>query len=247
MKELTYTQRENLKNNVTPTPKAKDKKTNKDFQKIFYDKIDYLIQLNKKSPEALNIYLLFMKYAESNNTVYLTVKMISEALNICKQTVLTALKILKQDGYLTTYEYGKVNFYFLNPDISVSCIVPYQRKIRDAYNDKVDEEIKKYEIEKKDLESLDTLDSEDEKEKIKKKVAKAKNHTNWLCDIDKEKVNTEIIDNSDRIRIKIAFYNSHPELQAPTDEEIEQQEKDDNFNDDIMKPNGDLKDGIADY
>ena len=243
-KGLTYTQRQNLKDNVTPTPKSKDKKTNKDFQKIFFDKIDYLIQLNKKSPEALNIYMLFMKYAESNNTVYLTVDMIMKTLHICKQTVISALELLKQDGYMTTYKHGKVNFYFLNPDISVSCIVPYQRKIKDAYIKKVEKDLKDYEIAMKDLIGLDEED-EDYIKGIKEANEMAKRLTNELCEIDKTKVDTEIIDKSDRLRLKISFYNSHLELHAPTEEEIEQQKKDDEFNDDTLKPNGDLKESLS--
>lgn len=244
MNELTYTQRENLKDNVTPIPKNKDKKTNKDFQKIFYDKIDYLIQLNKKSPEALNIYLLFMKYADSNNTVYLTINMIMEALHICKQTVISALEILKQDGYMTTYKFGKVNFYFLNPDLSVSCNVPYQRKIKTAYVDKVSNDLKDYNNILKDLDGLDSIDDKNFVKEVEEAVSKTKKPANWLCDIDGEKVNTEIIDKSDRLKLKLAFYNSHPELHAPTETEIEAQNQDDEYLDDMLTPNGNLKENF---
>lgn len=241
MDELTYTQKQDLENNVTPTPKNKDKKTNKDFQKVFYDKIDYMIQLNKKSPEALNIYMLFMKYADTNNIVYLTVNMIMETLHICKQTVITALDLLREDGFLTTYKYGRTSFYFLNPDLTVSCTVPFQRKIKDAYVTKIDEELTDYKNLYKDLEGLDSVEDKDLIEEVTKMIGKTKKPANWLCDIDKTKVDTEIIDKSDRLRIKATFYNKHPELHEPTPEEIEKQKQDDEYMDDTVTPWGDLK------
>lgn len=241
MNELTYTQIGDLQNNVTPRPKNKDKKTNKDFQKIFYDKIDYMIQLNKKSPEALNIYMLLIKYADTNNIVYLTVNMIMGTLHICKQTVISALELLQQDGYMTIYKVGRVNFYFLNPDLSVSCTVPFQRKIREAYVDKVDEELKNYQNLFKDLEGTDSVKDKDFIEEVMEGIKKAKKPANWLCDIDKTKVDSEIIDKADRLRIKAAFYNKHPELHAPTEAEIEKQIQDDGWIDDMVTPYGEWR------
>lgn len=244
--ELTYTQREDLKNNIAPTPKKQNKKTNKDFQKIFYDKIDYLIQLNKKSPAALNVYLLLIKYADTNNTVYLTVNMIKDTLHICKQTVISAIELLQQDGYMTTYKVGRTSFYFLNPDISVSCQVGFQRKICEAYNVKVQAELNDYNIIAKDLEGLEDLDPVKDKDyieeikEIKESIKKVKKPANFLCDIDVEKVDSSIIDKTDRIRIKTAFFKQHPELQPPTEEELKKQEEDDKWNDDNLTPYGEL-------
>lgn len=228
MNKLTYTQKTDLENNVAPAPK-KEKKTNKDFQKIFYDKIDYMIQLNKKSPEALNIYMLLMKYADTNNTVYLTVNMIMEALHISKPTVISSLELLRQDGYLTTYKVGRTCFYFLNPQISVSCTVPFQRKLQYAYGTKITADKKDYECK-----YLKELEDGEEPDPTAKKPA------NDLCDIDKNKVDTEIIDKADRIKLKTKFYNEHPELQAPTEEEIIQQYEDDKLLDNYITPYGQL-------
>lgn len=237
---LTYTQKMDLENNVAPTPK-KEKKTNKDFQKIFYDKIDYMIQLNKKSPEALNIYMLLMKYADTNNTVHLTVNMIMESLHICKQTVISALELLQQDGYLITYKVGRTCFYFLNPQISVSCAVPFQRKLQYAYGTKITADKKDYECKYlKDLDGLDPIKDKDMIEEITEEMEKAKKPANDLCDIDKKIVDTEIIDKADRLKLKTKFYNEHPELQAPTEEEIIQQDKDDKWLDDNVSPYGQL-------
>lgn len=241
MDKLTYTQKQDLKNNVAPTPKQ-NKKTNKDFQKVFFDKMDYMIQLNKKSPEALNIYMLFIKYADTNNIVYLTVNMIMGALKVCKQTVTSALNLLQQDGYLTIYKVGRTNFYFLNPDISVSCNVPFQRKIHEAYISKINEALKAYKNKLKDLECLDSVEDKEMIEEIKKELEKTKKPANWLCDIDKTKVDTEIINNADRLRIKANFYNAHPELHAPTEEEIEEQNREDKYLDGMVTPFGKLID-----
>lgn len=230
-KELTYTQRVELEQNIVPEKIAKnDKKTNKDFQKIFYDSFDLLIQLNMKSPTALNIYMLFMKYAETNNTVYLTVDMIMNTLHICKQTACNSLELLMQDGYLTTYKVGRNNFYFLNPSVGVSCNVPFQKKLALEYATKIDYDLKSYK------KALEELEDEPEPEKIK-----LKKPANWLCDVDKSMVDTSVIDRADRLKMKATFYNNHPELHEPTEEEIIQQHKDDDFLNSMLTPFGELK------
>lgn len=193
MAELTITEQEDLKINIAPKPKEK---TNKDFMQIYLNGMDYVIQLIEKSPTAAQIYLLMMKFAEANNTVELDIQTIMEILNIKrKATVIDSLKLLKDEGYVIIYKHGRVNFYFINPEIAASCDARYKKKISQAYGDALIQNV----------------------------------NNNKLIDIDKNIVNTSIYDQKDRAKLKISFYNKHKELQKPTDEELAEQAKIDEY------------------
>ena len=182
MKKITAYERDELSVNITDKPKEK---TNKSFMQLYISHIDYIIQLTDKSPTAVKILLLMFKFAEANNTVMLKVKTIMEMLHIKREaTVKESLKILREDGYVTTYKVGVNLFYFINPHIASSCDARYRHKIILAYNDK------------------------------------ARNcDQHELTDLDTDVVDTSIYNKEDGLKLRIAFYKDHKELQKPTLEE----------------------------
>jgi len=110
-------------------------KKNKDFAQLFTHGIDNLIELGAISPTALQIFLLFVKFMEKNNTIIIEQKEICEVLKIKrKATVSEAIKILVDRGYVARYKFKGMYVYFVNPYLASNTEASHKIKLMETFN-----------------------------------------------------------------------------------------------------------------
>lgn len=102
-----------------------DQKTIEQEQKSNYTRwsqfnLEYtaeLIWLASNHAKAHAILLYLIDNADKYNTVMCSYQVFEELLGVSRQTISTAIKVLKDNGFIYVYKSGVSNVYCINPDL----------------------------------------------------------------------------------------------------------------------------------
>lgn len=90
---------------------------NQDFVMLYRRFISQIADLGAENTTALRVLLFLIKHMDGTNALGAPQKLISEMLNISRQTVNGAIKYLEQHGWIQVFKLGKANIYVVNPDV----------------------------------------------------------------------------------------------------------------------------------
>lgn len=79
---------------------------------------DDLIWVVKENPNAFRVFLFLLNHMDKYNAVMCSYQVLQEALDIGRTTASTAIKFLKEHGFIHVYKSGTSNVYITNPDIA---------------------------------------------------------------------------------------------------------------------------------
>lgn len=87
------------------------------FYQINKNHSDDLMWLVKENPTAYRILLFIFDHMDKYNAVMCSNLAMSEALEVSTRTIIRAVKLLKDKGFLHIYKSGSSNVYVANPDL----------------------------------------------------------------------------------------------------------------------------------
>ena len=90
------------------------------FYQVNKDHSSDMQWLLDKNPQAFKILLFLLEHMDKLNAVMCSYQVIQEALNIGRTTASTAIKLLKEHGFLYVYKSGTSNVYVVNNDLAWS-------------------------------------------------------------------------------------------------------------------------------
>lgn len=95
-----------------------EEQKNKDFIQLYRDHIDDVAQLARDNAKAYDLFLLLCKHMDGTNALCVSNNALQELLNCCKNTVIRAVKYLKDNGWICVLKSGTSNVYIVNPDVA---------------------------------------------------------------------------------------------------------------------------------
>lgn len=114
---------------------TEENKKNKNFVQLYDDANNYILQLTEINPTASKIFLFLARFAESNNTIDISMKELANIFNCDESTIKRHLRKLREINFLTTIKVGKKNIYFLNPKIVFNNKAQFKQKMLNTYKE----------------------------------------------------------------------------------------------------------------
>lgn len=90
----------------------------KSYVQINLNNTDYLISLNKLSPNALNLLLFMMQQMDNYNALVCSQSVFMERFDLSRSTVARCLADLKSHGFIHVGKIGSFNVYYINKDLA---------------------------------------------------------------------------------------------------------------------------------
>lgn len=97
--------------------KERTDKQNKDFVMLYRRFIEQIAELGMKDAQALRVLLFLVKHMDGSNALVVPMTLISDMLNITRQTVSAKIKYLENNGWICVYKSGRQNVYVINPEV----------------------------------------------------------------------------------------------------------------------------------
>lgn len=91
---------------------------NRDFVQVYRNYIDSIAELASQNSTAYKLFMLLIKHMDGNNALCVSVKTLSEILEVSTKTVTRAANYLKKHGWVCVLKSGTTNVYIINPDIA---------------------------------------------------------------------------------------------------------------------------------
>ena len=95
-----------------------EEQKNKDFIQIYRDHVDDIARLAGENYTAYKLLLLLCKHMDGTNALCVSNNALQELLDCCKNTVIRAVKYLKDNGWICVLKSGTSNVYIVNPDVA---------------------------------------------------------------------------------------------------------------------------------
>ena len=90
---------------------------NKDFVMLYRRFISQISDLGMRDVQALRILLFLVRHMDTKNALAVPMTLMSDMLNLSRQTVSNKLKFLQDDGWIRIMKLGRQNVYIVNPDV----------------------------------------------------------------------------------------------------------------------------------
>ena len=95
-----------------------EEQKNRDFIQIYRDHVDDIARLAGENYTAYKLLLLLCKHMDGTNALCVSNNALQELLDCCKNTVIRAVKYLKDNGWICVLKSGTSNVYIVNPDVA---------------------------------------------------------------------------------------------------------------------------------
>ena len=87
------------------------------FTQLNLRNTEYLISLNKRNPNAMNILLFFMQHSNGMNKIICSQQVLMEYFDLSRSTISRCIADLKHHGFVYIAKSGTANIYILNDDL----------------------------------------------------------------------------------------------------------------------------------
>lgn len=91
--------------------------SNKDFVMLYRHFISQIADLGMQDAQALRVLLFLVRHMDTKNALAVPMSLISDILELSRQTVSAKIKFLSDNGWITIYKLGRQNVYVVNPDV----------------------------------------------------------------------------------------------------------------------------------
>lgn len=98
--------------------KRKRKSPFSNFYQVNADHSEDLMWLINKYPNAFKVLLFLIDHMDKYNAVMCSYQVLEEYFGVTRQTLSSAVKVLKEHGFIHVYKSGTSNVYVTNPDIA---------------------------------------------------------------------------------------------------------------------------------
>lgn len=102
------------------SPNTEDEKKNSNFIQLYRDNISAIRWLSKHNATALEMFLFILEHMDHTNALACSYAVFEEALGKSKATVTRAVKVLKDNGFLSVLKMGTSNVYIINQEVAWS-------------------------------------------------------------------------------------------------------------------------------
>lgn len=90
---------------------------NQDFVMMYRRFIQQVADLGLEDTQALRVLLFLIRHMGVDNAIAVPMSLISDMLDLSRQTISTKIKYLSDNGWISIYKLGRQNVYCVNPDI----------------------------------------------------------------------------------------------------------------------------------
>lgn len=87
------------------------------FYQVNADHSEDLMWLINKYPNAFKVLLFLIDHMDKYNAVMCSYQVLEEYFGVTRQTLSSAVKVLKEHGFIHVYKSGTSNVYVTNPDL----------------------------------------------------------------------------------------------------------------------------------
>lgn len=88
-----------------------------DFAQLNLKNTEYLISLNKKNPNAMNILLFLIQHSNGLNKIICSQQVLMEYFSLSRSTISRCIADLKKNGFIFIAKSGTANVYIINDDL----------------------------------------------------------------------------------------------------------------------------------
>jgi len=82
--------------------------------------IDQMVEMAGENKTAHKLFNLFCKNMDGNNKICVSTQTIQELMNVSKQTISSAIKYLKNNGWIDVLKNGPADIYVVNSEICLT-------------------------------------------------------------------------------------------------------------------------------
>nr|CDL66205.1 unnamed protein product [uncultured bacterium] len=98
--------------------KANDELKNRNFVMLFRDHMPEMRWLSMNHTKAYNVLLFIMEHMDFQNALMCPNSILQDYFSVSRQTISTAIKTLKENGFIDILKVGTSNVYIVNPDVA---------------------------------------------------------------------------------------------------------------------------------
>lgn len=91
---------------------------NGNFVQLYRSGITPLINIAEKNPQAVRLFLFFIKEMNGKNALIASVRVLAEVLNVSEKSIKNWVKFLKENNFIDIAKSGTSNVYFINSTIA---------------------------------------------------------------------------------------------------------------------------------
>lgn len=92
-------------------------KENQDFVMLYRHYINQIADIGLQDAKALTVLLFLVRNMDGKNSLIISMKMLSEMLDMSRQTLSKKIKFLQDNGWIQVFKVGTANAYVINPDV----------------------------------------------------------------------------------------------------------------------------------
>lgn len=107
-------------NTLEENNNKQDEIKNSNFVQLYRNNITAIRWLSKNNSTALEMFLFILEHMDHTNALGCSYSIFEEALGKSKPTITRAIKVLKDNGFLSVLKMGTSNVYVINQDIAWS-------------------------------------------------------------------------------------------------------------------------------
>lgn len=98
--------------------RTNEEQKNRNFIMLFRDHMPEMRWLSMNHNKAYNILLFLIEHMDFQNALMCPNSILQEYFGVSRQTVSTAIKTLKENGFIDVFKAGTSNVYVVNPDVA---------------------------------------------------------------------------------------------------------------------------------
>ncbi len=95
-------------------------KKNSNFIQLYREHITEIRWLTKNNPVALDIFLFILEHMDYKNSLACSYSVLEDYTGKSRSTLCRAIKILRENGFISIFKMGTCNVYTINPEIAWS-------------------------------------------------------------------------------------------------------------------------------